>query len=137
MFLPCNQINGEPNEAGTNLNFPKNCWSASRFGDFCEARVGVRPLDPSKLQAYWGAGEDGWRNSPRLLLSNGRLDPWGYGGVPGGGVKGEAGVLWIPNSAHHLDLRSPNPADPPSVAAARERGVSLVLGWLTARESTG
>ena len=38
----------------------------------------------------------------------------------------------LPGSAHHLDLRGPNPADPPAVTAARAKYEEIIRGWLDA-----
>ena len=54
-------------------------------------------------------------------LSNGGLDPWHGGGflTPGDPASGNHWVF-MPNGAHHLDLRAPHPDDPPDVTAARQ-----------------
>lgn len=124
MFLPC---------GSRGMRFHRNCWDPEKFSDFCNNRLGVRPADSNAQQAYWGAGEAGWRKQPRLILSNGRLDPWGYGGVsfdsehsPEGG----AALFWINESAHHLDLRSPDELDPTAVTEAREAELRTIQAWL-------
>lgn len=53
-----------------------------------------------------------------IIFSNGELDPWQAGGVTFE-VSNETTVLYIEKSAHHLDLRLPNPADPATVTEAR------------------
>jgi hypothetical protein len=39
-------------------------------------------------------------------------------------------VIYIKDSAHHLDLRTPNPADPPAVTDARALETSLIRRWV-------
>ena len=39
-------------------------------------------------------------------------------------------AIVIDEGAHHLDLRSANPADPPSVIKAREIETSTIRNWL-------
>jgi lysosomal Pro-X carboxypeptidase len=125
MFLPGGEV-------GDKQRFHRNKWSWSKFADFCKERVGVAPADSEQEQAYWGAS--GWKAQPRLILSNGRLDPWGYGGIREAATYTADGarLFWINQSAHHLDLRAANPADPPSVTQARHAEVETVAGWLHA-----
>ena len=52
-------------------------------------------------------------------FSNGKLDPWGPGGVFDNLGNPSIYPFMIDDSAHHLDLRNSNPADPDSVKAAR------------------
>ena len=47
-------------------------------------------------------------------FSNGKLDPWHAGGLLVN-ISDTVVSYMIDNAAHHLDLRSPHPADPPSV----------------------
>ncbi len=56
--------------------------------------------------------------SSNIIFSNGDLDPWRAGGVltP---VNDRIVVRLIKGGAHHLDLRSPNPADPQDLTDAR------------------
>jgi len=39
-------------------------------------------------------------------------------------------VIYIDNSAHHLDLRTPNPSDPKSVSDARTKMQKIIKGWI-------
>ncbi len=57
--------------------------------------------------------------SSNIIFSNGELDPWHAGGVLEN-VSDQTISIYIENSAHHLDLRLPNEADPDSVKAARQ-----------------
>jgi len=52
------------------------------------------------------------------MFSNGNLDPWSAGGV-NGWVNYKVPYIMIKGGAHHLDLRTPNPADPEDVIWAR------------------
>ena len=53
-----------------------------------------------------------------IIFSNGVIDPWAAGGVLKN-VSDDSIALVIPKAAHHLDLRPPNPLDPPEVTQAR------------------
>ena len=64
-----------------------------------------------------------------VFFSNGLLDPWSGGGV----MKEISSTIFtviIPESAHHLDLRAANPADPDSVKQARKRYKKIFRTWL-------
>jgi len=39
-------------------------------------------------------------------------------------------IIQIEHSAHHLDLRAPNPSDPQSVVVARVKEIEIIRGWL-------
>jgi lysosomal Pro-X carboxypeptidase len=49
-----------------------------------------------------------------IIFSNGELDPWHAGGVLTN-VSERSIAIYIEDSAHHLDLRLPNDADPISL----------------------
>ena len=62
--------------------------------------------------------EKDFMKASNIIFSNGELDPWHAGGVLKN-VSDRTLSIFIENSAHHLDLRLPNEADPESVTAAR------------------
>ncbi|VDN06255.1 unnamed protein product [Thelazia callipaeda] len=71
-----------------------------------------------------------------IIFSNGNLDPWSAGGVyddsPGIQQAKKNGVytFYMLDAAHHLDLRSPNTCDPPSVMSARHQIVRILQCWV-------
>jgi len=74
----------------------------------------------------WALDYFGGRNPRRdfkdvsnIIFSNGALDPWHAGGV-NYNVSADSISIFILESAHHLDLREPNAADPSYVTEARE-----------------
>lgn len=57
------------------------------------------------------------------------MDPWSGGGVlrtPNDKIS----IIIIPDTAHHLDLRSSNPNDPQSVITARKMEKDEIKKWL-------
>lgn len=72
-----------------------------------------------------------------LIWSNGGLDPWHGGGFLPWGFPNASGSealsnhrIFMPNAAHHLDLRGPHPDDPPDVTNARILEEKLIAGWI-------
>ncbi len=66
-----------------------------------------------------------------IVFSNGRLDPWSGGGVTFNTSTAPTVVaIVIDQGAHHLDLRSTNPADPESVIVARNIERMHIRQWI-------
>ncbi len=61
--------------------------------------------------------------------SNGKLDPWSGGGFLKS-VSDSVVAILIEDGAHHLDLRSSNPADPKSVIKARKKEKEYIEKWI-------
>lgn len=57
------------------------------------------------------------------------MDPWSSGGVLEN-ISSTVIAIVIEEAAHHLDLRSSNPADPQSVIDARASEVSYIQQWI-------
>ena len=124
MFLSC--------ASGFTLNCAPEGLTALRA--FCNASFGVHVPEPAELQDAWGEDWTAAGGGSQIVFSNGGLDPWSYGGVqPDDVASGEASgplVLTIEEGAHHLDLRGPNPSDPPSVVRAREQEAAALSRWI-------
>lgn len=93
--------------------------------DWAQASFGGSAQDPAR----------GFRSGgSNIVFSNGLLDPW-----HGGGFLRDVGpsmpAVLLPKGAHHLDLRKPDPRDPPGTAEAREREAAEIGRWL--REAAG
>lgn len=64
-----------------------------------------------------------------LIYSNGSLDPWLSGGVTYS-VSPNVIIFILPGAAHHLDLRTANKNDPPSVVKARKQYMHIFRHWI-------
>ncbi|KAG7371292.1 serine carboxypeptidase S28 [Nitzschia inconspicua] len=123
MFLPCSM-------------FAPNCWSEAEFANFCEASFGHKPQSSQSRADYFGTDQRSFVDNT-IVLTNGRLDPWGYAGVgySGRNTKSANGlpenVMWMDDAAHHLDLWWPHPDDPPSVVETRREAFQLISKWVT------
>jgi len=62
---------------------------------------------------YWGGRnpKKDFVSASNIIFSNGELDPWQAGGVLSK-INDDIVNIYIESSAHHLDLRLPNAADP-------------------------
>ena len=112
-----------------------NFSHAADAGAPCEALFGVAPDARALARRFGGyALADGAGvGVSQIIWSNGGLDPWHGGGflTPGDPASGNHWVF-MPNGAHHLDLRAPHPDDPPDVTAARQLEESIIRGWIDA-----
>jgi len=71
-----------------------------------------------------------------IIFSNGVLDPWHAGGIYKEAVSPRTVVLYIAHSAHHLDLRLPNVADPQTVTDARAVETGVIAKWIDEYQGT-
>ena len=116
------------------LPFTKMHGLGNDFIVFEAASAATLP-DAARLQAVWGQNWTRASGGSRIIFSNGDLDPWSYGGVDDDVQAHDDDperpvVLHIAKGAHHLDLRAPDPADPPSVVIAREQETAALARWL-------
>ncbi len=85
-------------------------------------------MQPTWPEIHWG-GFESIAASSYIIFSNGLLDPWHTSGVLQSLSDNLIAVV-IAESAHHLDLRAPNPADPIFVTEARQEEQKLIEDWL-------
>ncbi|XP_061575747.1 lysosomal Pro-X carboxypeptidase [Cololabis saira] len=109
-------------------------WNFQVFSDECNAMFGVRPRADWAGTVYGGKEI---RSHSNIIFSNGGLDPWSAGGVTYN-MSDKLVSIWIPDGAHHLDLRYSNDLDPPAVRAARALEVKYFQDWINkAKKKTG
>lgn len=98
----------------------------------CEQLYSVRP-NPVWAEQRWGGFHigDGETGVTHLIWSNGGLDPWHGGGFlrPFNNTD-DLHWFFMPQGAHHLDLRGPHPEDPPNVTATRAAEEQILRGWI-------
>uniref|UniRef100_A0A1I7VI83 Lysosomal Pro-X carboxypeptidase n=1 Tax=Loa loa TaxID=7209 RepID=A0A1I7VI83_LOALO len=77
-----------------------------------------------------------YNTTSNIIFSNGNLDPWSAGGVyensPGimEAMKNGVYIFYMLGAAHHLDFRTPNTCDPPSVTHERFQVVNIIKCWV-------
>ena len=74
---------------------------------------------------FWG---ENLLSASNIVFSNG-LEPL-HRGSPLEDVSASVVAVVILDGAHHLDLRSSNPAVPPSVRYARYLEIGQIMGWI-------
>lgn len=111
---------------GVNDMFEAQKWDFPSFSAECIKRWGVKPRQTWITSMYGGKNISAHSN---IVFSNGDLDPWS-----GGGVRKQISesliTINIPEGAHHLDLRSKNVNDPPSVLKARNLEIQYIKKWI-------
>lgn len=100
--------------------FPPSEWNEKSNSAACKVMYGELPQYSWALDYFGGynPAKDFMKTS-NIIFSNGELDPWHAGGVLTN-VSDKTISIYIDSSAHHLDLRDPNPADPESLTVARQ-----------------
>ena len=132
----CTEIVYQMNTNNISDMFPPRKWELSNLTQYCNDKYGVKP-NPSWMQLWFPLnihneiinGKETEVSMSNIIFSNGLIDPFRGGGYmksPGYGMP----AIVIPQAAHHLDLRSANPADPPSVTQARYNETQLMKKWL-------
>ncbi|EDO48107.1 predicted protein, partial [Nematostella vectensis] len=126
-YQACTEL---PMPAGTNNvtdMFPVLPWTLDMRADYCQKHWQVKPRLEWPGISLWGRDIS---TASNIIFSNGNLDPWRPGGVLKSVSPSLVAVL-VEGGAHHLDLRSSNPEDPPSVVAAREMELELIRKWIS------
>jgi len=108
-------------------------YSSSK--DLCARIFNNIPLpDMSSIARAFGgyALADGSAGVSHLIWSQGTLDPWHgwFQNVATPPSGSEVYHFLMEGSAHHLDLRGPNPKDPPAVTAARIQQEAIITKWI-------
>lgn len=96
--------------------------------------------DLYELARQFGGGyalAEGKAGVQNLIWSQGTLDPWHgwWRNIAQPPAGSNIHHFLMEGSAHHLDLKSPHPSDPPSVTAARAQYVEIIYKWI--QESSG
>ncbi|CAE8715581.1 unnamed protein product [Polarella glacialis] len=121
--MPTLGLSGGDMELPSSPNF-------TAYSEDCEARYGVVPRPGWEEMWFWGPDVHTLTN---VFFTNGQLDPWRSAAIsklpvgtrPGADVQ----IRLLEHSAHHLDLRSSHPLDPPSVTAVRLEQLEAVKRW--------
>jgi len=117
----------------TTSMFPPFNYNITLITEYCQQVWKVTP------KPYWANLEWGGFNitaGSQIFFSQGMLDPWRGGGIQQS-LSDSLVAAIIDQGAHHLDLRSPNPADPPSVVSVRNQEAEFIGSWISAFVNSG
>jgi len=117
----------ESNNGVDDMYLPPQPWTLAGLAAYCKAAWGVFPNE--NWIPIWQGGST-FAGGSNIVFSNGNLDPWSGGGVVHDLTDSMVAILVV-DGAHHLDLRAANPADVPSVIAARAQEVQWIKTWIT------
>lgn len=129
-YLSCTTL-AIPNGTGNKDMFPSDPWSKSALDSYCIAAWGVSP-QYNYAADFYGTSEQPvnvLQYFSNIVFSNGSLDPWQSGAVLMS-VSENVIAFVMEGAAHHLDLRTPNAADPIEVHQGREIEKLAIQHWL-------
>jgi lysosomal Pro-X carboxypeptidase len=113
---------------------PNDFWwpapfNLTSFIQGCQQQFGgLTPRPYWQLTLYGGLNLDSASN---IVFANGQYDPWRSGGIVTNHTEAPTIIsLYVAQGAHHLDLRSSNPADPPSVVEVRNIEMANARAWI-------
>ena len=116
--------------------FPPAEWNEKENSAQCEAMYGESPQYNWALEYFGGINpKKDFMKASNIIFSNGTLDPWHAGGVLEQ-VSDETISIFIEESAHHLDLRLPNEADPATLTAARATEMEWIAKFIDQYQGT-
>jgi len=125
-YQACTEVVYFPNTNNVTDMFPPRNWTLANLNDYCLNKWNVIPR-PDWLTTQYGGLDIS--QASRIIFSNGLLDPWHGGGFLNN-MSNSLIAFIIKDGAHHLDLRSSNPSDPPSVVSARAEEMNMIDNWL-------
>lgn len=108
----CEELVMPMDSLGTNDMFPPSKFDETTNDIYCHELYGVYPQYDWALDFYGGRTNSEFDAYSNIFFSNGMIDPWAGGGIYYSNEANDVGHILMPESAHHLDLRQPNPADP-------------------------
>jgi dipeptidyl-peptidase-2 len=126
-YQACTELIFFENTNGVTDMFPARTWTFQNLTDYCQKTWSITPRSSWRSTEY-GANE--YKSASRIIFSNGLLDPWHGGGVLTN-FSDSLPSLIVTEGAHHLDLRSSNPNDPPSVIQVRASEAGYFRKWMS------
>jgi len=105
-------------------------WDKDGHTKYCQDKYGTTPDYGWAFRTFGGLhpAKD-FADYTNIVFTNGELDPWRGGGY----LKNETSnliAIRMDKSAHHLDLRAPNAADPPEVISGRAVEKAYISKWI-------
>ncbi|XP_055926589.1 lysosomal Pro-X carboxypeptidase-like isoform X2 [Argiope bruennichi] len=114
-YQTCTELVEPVCSSGTTDMFEPRPWNFTEFSENCWKQFQVRPIPNVASVMYGGTNII---SSSNIIFTNGKLDPWSGSGILQS-LSDTLIAIVMDGAAHHLELRSSNPADPESVKNAR------------------
>jgi len=131
--LSCTEMCLTMGSNGVQDMFPARPWNYTQNTEQCNETWGVQSRYDWALNFYGGWNvELDFAAYTNIFFSNGILDPWRAGGVQQN--VSSTVVSYIMPSAHHLDLRLPNVADPLMVQYVRGLEAANIKQWIQEKQ---
>merc|ERR1711935_247430 len=118
-----------PTDGVTDIELPHQPNKTEYFKRCQERWDGVTPRPDWEEMTFMSDNIQGGSN---IFLTSGQLDPWRAAGIQSLPRKADPEsivVRIIEHGAHHLDLRSTHPLDPPSVTKVRQEELASFERW--------
>jgi hypothetical protein len=124
-YQQCTQMPMPNNTRDTSM-FVQSAWTNDDWTSYCQTKYNSTPSWDWAFENFGGYNfTQDFAGYSNIMFSNGDLDPWGGLGVTGW-INHRVPYVWIKGGAHHIDLRTPNEADPADAVWARQQHEDLI-----------
>lgn len=129
-FMACTQMVMPIESDGVTDMFHSNKFDFNVYSEDCK-KIWKGDLKPKWIFDYYGGRNinKDLKEYSRIIFVNGTMDPW-YAGCPKESSNPSI-KIYTADSAHHLDLRTPNDNDPDSMKFARDNITKDIGEWLS------
>ncbi len=129
-YLACTEMVMPMEKNGETDMFNPIKWDFEQFKNQCISKWGA-DIRPEFAYNFYGGRNylKDFHSYSNIYFINGKMDPWNAGCVQRT-PNPEAITVFLADSAHHLDLRSPNKDDPDSINRGREIMGILIRKWI-------
>lgn len=106
-ILACGDQAMPMNQDGVKDMFYEAPFDYDEYDAFCYDNYGIKPDYDFTLNHFGGVTDKEYLSASRIIFTNGGLDPWS-GASPTKDLSSTLLSCFIPDGAHHLDLRPPD-----------------------------
>jgi lysosomal Pro-X carboxypeptidase len=127
-YMACTEMIMPMEKNGITDMFNPEPWNLENYSKECKNKW-KSDVRPDWIYDYYGGRNflNETKDYSNIIYINGIMDPW-YAGCPKKSNNNQVVILEA-DSAHHMDLRSPNEKDPESVTQVRQVIQALIEEW--------